>query len=593
MSPAAFLRNVLRILVPLAVTSTIYLYLYPVFLGCAFPLPDTQPASAAFQSTIQQHVNGLTDGLAPFRLLALGDPQLEGDTSIPNAYRESFPHLSSLISHLTFKSSHPSLRYRVRQSLHDVVDFYFEDIPDTFESIRKRIDLFGNDFYLAHIYRTLKWWTKPSHVTVLGDLLGSQWIGDEEFERRSWRYWNRAFYGGERIPDEVAALPSEEYNITGYLGNEGINGTIWRKRIINIAGNHDVGYAGDLTMERLERFELAFGKAAYELRFELPITNETANATIMDPETNPDSDRLTPELRIVVINNMNLDTPALTPELQDKTYSFVNDVINTASAVEYKGHFTVVLTHIPLYKPEGVCVDAPFFDFHPSEEGGGVKEQYLLSADASKGFVEGIFGLHGDWNAPGNGQGRRGVILNGHDHEGCDIFHFINQTTGQNVEDRSWEVMRWDEAKDKKVPGSPGHPGLREITVRSMMGGFGGNAGLLSAWFDETDWEWRFEFVNCPLGKQYLWWIVHIVDLITVVVILVFAILMGVSAAGVDVDQWPAFGSTKPPTVDAPKPKEKMAKQDDKILQSVPELQESVFEKKQSVHEGNGDAKKG
>ncbi|KAI0127108.1 hypothetical protein BJ170DRAFT_631068 [Xylariales sp. AK1849] len=560
MFPAVLLRNALRVLVPVAVASTVYLYLYPVFLGCAFPLPESRLPSAAFQSTVLQHVRRPADGIAPFRLLALGDPQLEGDTSIPNAYRESFPHMTEFISHITFRSSHDTLRERIRRSLHDLVDFYLEDIPNTLESIRKRIDLFGNDFYLAHIYRTLRWWTKPSHVTVLGDLLGSQWISDEEFEKRSWRYWHRAFFGGERVPDEVAAHPAEEYDITGYLGNEETFGTTWRRRIINIAGNHDVGYAGDLTVERLARFERVFGKAAYELRFELPITNETTNATIMNTDKNPDSVRLAPELRIVVINNMNLDTPAIAPELQDQTYSFVNDVINTASAVEFQGHFTVVLTHIPMYKHKGVCVDAPFFDFHGPDDGGGVKEQYQLSADASKGFLEGIFGLHGDSNAPGNGKGRRGVILNGHDHEGCDIFHFINQTEGQSPEHRQWEAVRWNEASDNKIVGRPGHPGLREVTVRSMMGGFGGNAGLLSAWFDETDWEWRFEFVNCALGKQYFWWFVHIVDLITIGVLLVYGILVLASAAGPDVDRRPAMIVSKPkengvPEKLLPKPK--------------------------------------
>jgi hypothetical protein len=50
-----------------------------------------------------------------------------------------------------------------------------------------------------------------------------------------------------------------------------------------------------------------------------------------------------------------------------------------------------------------------------------------------------------------------------------------------------------------------------------MMGDFGGNAGLLSAWFDEQAWEWRFEYATCPLGRQHLWWFVHIMDLLVVV----------------------------------------------------------------------------
>ncbi|KAI1497015.1 hypothetical protein F5X99DRAFT_421704 [Biscogniauxia marginata] len=530
MSPSLLLlRNALRALIPLAVASTLYLYLYPVFLGCAFPIPQTENANAsvgAFQEALRQHVSP-SNSVAPFRLLALGDPQLEGDTSIINYNRPSFPHLTKVIGHLSFKTKHPSLRKRLQQLFHDLVDFYFDDIPDTAESIRKRIDLFGNDFYLAHIYRTLRWWAKPTHVTVLGDLLGSQWIRNPEFERRSWRFWNRSFKGGERVPDEVAAYPSEEYDLAGLLGTHSAEAATWERRIINIAGNHDIGYAGDLTAERLERFERVFGKAAYELRFELPITDPAANASVFDPEKNPESDRLVPELRIVNVNNMNLDTPAADQSLQDNTYTFINDVITTSSAVEYKGHFTLVLTHIPLYKPEGVCVDAPYFSFHPS---GGVQEQNQLSSDASRGFLEGIFGLNGDPNAPGGGGGRRGVILNGHDHEGCDTYHYINQTL--EGEERQWQVARWSSARDDQLPGRSGLPGLREITVRSMMGGFGGYAGLLSVWFDQDSWEWRFEFDTCALGTQYIWWAIHFLDLIVVVALVVYGVSEAALKAG-------------------------------------------------------------
>lgn len=557
LSPAAALRNglrILRVLVPLSVVLTIYLYLFPLFQQCAFPLPlhdktGVDTGLAAFRETASLHwsTNAKSQpDLAPFRLLALGDPQLEGDTSIPNARGKAFPHLSSLLSHLTFRSTHHSLRERVRQSLHETIDFYFEDIPNTIESIRKRIDLFGNDFYLAHIYRTVRWWTQPTHVAVLGDLVGSQWLDNEEFERRSHRYWTRVFRGGERVPDEVALVPDEDYDLAGVLGAYGDNESReqWTRRVINVAGNHDIGYAGDINDERFGRFERAFGKANYELRFELPITNSTVNTTVYDELTNRESERLVPEIRVVVLNDMNLDTPALSTELQDATYGFINSVINTASAVEFKGHFTVVLTHIPMYKPEGICVDAPFFDFH--EHDGSLKEQNLLSADASRGFLEGIYGMSGDTNAPAGGRGRPGIILNGHDHEGCDTWHFINQSLGDGPGDRTWEVRRWQEARESGLPGEQKLPGIREVTVRSMMGDFGGNAGLLSAWFDEDSWEWRFEYATCPLGTQHLWWAVHILDLITVLIVVATGFLAVATAYGL-ADQSPVAGhDTKP-----------------------------------------------
>ncbi|KAG5925586.1 hypothetical protein E4U53_003269 [Claviceps sorghi] len=538
-----FLRNGFGLMLPVAAACSIYLYLYPFFGRCAFPVP-TRDATEAFELTKKLHwpfkqedaqPDVLPTKQAPFRLLAFGDPQLEGDTSIPTAYLGIFPHVKTILRRLAFQIWHDSLRDRVRMILHDVIDIFFEDIPFIFESIRKRFDLFGNDFYLAHIYRTLHWWTQPTHVSVLGDLLGSQWIEDDEFNRRGRRFWNRTFLGGERVPDHVAMWPNYEYNLSGLLdGSE--QEKVWTRRIMNVAGNHDIGYAGDLTPERIQRFERVFGKANYELRFELPVTDPQVNATIQNDETNPHSLRIPPELRIVVLNDMNLDTPAKDQGLQNHTYHFINAVIGSACAVEYKGQFTLILTHIPLYKPAGVCVDSPFFDFHGPQDGGGVKEQYLLSADASRGLLEGIFGVNRDPEASAQGLGRPGLVLNGHDHEGCDTYHFVNQTNGTSPGERSWEARRWKDVKLSDIPSMEKHPGRREITVRSMMGDFGGNAGLLSMWFNHETWEWEHEYVDCALGRQHFWWMTHFLILGVLMLGVSYVAVVCLEAQGVDVD---------------------------------------------------------
>jgi hypothetical protein len=588
-SPTAAARIALGFFTPVAVALTIYLYLYPVFSNCGFPLPPSPSvpqtdSRAAFVETARLHVPevvGYLEGklnrgetpatqprqLAPFRLLALGDPQLEGDTSIPDVYAGFFPHTRDFFKHITFLSSHYSFRQRVRWVFHDFIDILFEDIFNSLESVRKRIDLFGNDFYLAHIYRTLHWWAKPTHITVLGDLVGSQWLPDDEFERRGVRYWKRVFKDTERVPDDVAREPASEYELTGFIGAgvPGDNDTdVWTRRVINVAGNHDIGYAGDITGERMERFERIFGKANYELRFELSLSDLKSTADLPDQNEDPTSDKLTPELRIVILNDMNLDTPASSINIQDETYGFINKVINTAAAVEYKGHFTIVLTHVPLYKPEGICVDKPFFAFHDHD--GTLKEQNQLSADASKGFLEGIFGMSGNMDAPGHGRGRRGLILNGHDHAGCDTYHFINQTEVQAFEpaddslidqstepldgasddqprwpsDRTpgWQVRRWEHVREFPLVEQLEVPGMREITVRSMMGDFGGNAGLLSVWFDESSWEWQYEFATCPLGRQHLWWAVHILDFFIIIAAVVYLVLVLLTASGIDADGW-------------------------------------------------------
>ncbi|OCK83973.1 hypothetical protein K432DRAFT_379037 [Lepidopterella palustris CBS 459.81] len=534
MQLSSFLFRLVRFLLPVCIVITTWLHLYPIFHRCAFPTPpSTRPICTSQTQPCKSSTTLPT--IAPFRLLALGDPQLEGDSSLPRPGDPVFPSLEPL--HSILDATQP-LADKWATLLTAISSLFAHDIPRQLNGFRKRIDLWGNDYYLAHIYRRLHWWTDPTHVTVLGDLLGSQWISDEEFERRGWRFWNRVFEGAERVPDEIMdAQEGEPW--TEPLGED----KAWKRRVINIAGNHDVGYAGDLSEHRVERFERLFGRVNWEVEFTLP--NYTYPATI--EEDNTDSDATEngsgqdqpnppPSLRLIILNSMNLDTSALSPSLQTATYTFLNTAITSSRPVDDHTTATILLTHIPLHKAAGVCVDPPFFDFYP---GGGVKEQNHLSAHASKGILEGVFGLSKYENAPGRGLGRRGVVVTGHDHEGCDVVHFIPRSSSasslaeeapsssssdsesklndSNEEEPQWQAMLTS-TDDLCLATLNSTPHIREITLRSMMGEFGGYAGFLSAWFDEglgELGEWRLEFQSCSIGIQHWWWAVHILDLVT------------------------------------------------------------------------------
>ncbi|KAK2625430.1 hypothetical protein QTJ16_004742 [Diplocarpon rosae] len=515
MSLRCLLRYALLAIVPLCLVFSVYLYSYPAFHFCAFPSPE-QNSRTEYINTLRHHIPWVSRDaikVAPFRLLALGDPQLEGDSSIPDAEAASFPHLSKFWGDaLRPHGPRRSALERLRLGLHDLIDFYLDDIPKALRVYHKRLDHVGNDYYLGHIYRTMHWWADPTHVAVLGDLVGSQWIDDDEFESRGWRYWNRVFRGGAKVSEELAWR--EEDQGTLMLGEDTLE---WKRRIINVAGNHDVGYAGDLTPERMARFTKVFGNPNYELRFRLPV-----NSTIDIGRENTE-ERPIPELRIVVLNDMNLDTPVGSQEMQDETYDFLNRVISSSEDVTRSAHFTVVLTHIPMYKNAGICVDGPFFDFFDGTFGNGVKEQNHLSRDATKGFLEGIFGMSKNSEAPGAGLGRNGIILTGHDHEGCNVYHYINQSSES---ERQWEAITWMRAIDTHLHEQRDLPGLREVTVRSMMGDYAGNAGLMSIWFDEEIWDWKFEFANCGLGIQHIWWLIHILDLIAAGIALIYGALL-------------------------------------------------------------------
>lgn len=521
----AFADRLLRILIPIAICLTTYLYLYPVFHVCAFPSKNASTVSA-FSETVAQHwpfprTLGASDVPSiPFRLLVLADPQLEGDSSLPKPEDAFLAKLARRWDELRAQEKEDILPHL----LENLRELACEDFPEWVLSLRKRLDLFGNDYYLGHIYRMLHWWTLPSHVTVLGDLIGSQWVTDEEFEWRGWRYWNRVFANGRKIGEEITSCDEAEKERTFEL-----NDTTWRENIINIAGNHDIGYAGEVSHQRMERFERVFGKANWDIRFQYPESNDTVGGI-----------DTVPSLHLIVLNSLILDSPALSEDLQSETFAYLNDLIaHRLRPVEDHSSFTLLLTHLPLHKKEGVCVDAPFFDYWGDDDGGGVyrphgvREQNHLSTHASRqGILKTVFGMSGDLDAPAQGKGRRGLILTGHDHEGCDVWHYIpSNSTWSGSEEQTeddmetqWDAVRWDQEKS-----ASSHTGVREVTLRSMMGDYGGNAGLLSAWFDFETGQWKYAIQRCGLDVK-VWWAVHVVDLIVLALLVASIVIHMVSS---------------------------------------------------------------
>lgn len=550
-----------RCIVLFAIISTTWLYFYPVYKGCAFP-STTGSRYDAFKHTIAQHkglLHEYTESLAPFRLLVLADPQLEGDSSLPDPEDA----LAARVVVYWHRLRYTSLRDLKDVSRAIVKELLFDDIPRAFWAARKTLDLFGNDYYLAHIYRTLHWWTKPTHVTVLGDLIGSQWVSDDEFEWRGWRYWNRVLAGSKPVDEETMTLyqrPKEEQKAIQLESQD----ADWSHKIINIVGNHDIGYAGDISESRISRFERVFGKVNWDIHFSYPEHRLPENHSVTEAEV--------PSLHLIVLNSMILDTPAFDESVQGNTYSYLNDLISSRldSVEDRNSTFTLLLTHVPLHKPEGTCVDAPFFDFWDYTDGGGafksggLKEQNHLSEHTSQsGVLEGLFGISGNADAPAGGRGRNGLILNGHDHAGCDVVHHMDrltkrslqkpqdadQTTFVNSDDTdthlaslfpnmdfevdvssSWSSVRtelYQKPEGEVIRHEEGVrssfervASVREVTLRSMMGEYSGNAGLLSLWYDFSAKTWIYEIQMCSLGVQHIWWAVHVLDVVTVIIVL-------------------------------------------------------------------------
>jgi hypothetical protein len=479
-----FLFRLLCVLIPIAAVANTYLYLYPLFHRCAFAAPPSK--------------NGTSVTAAPFRLLAFGDPQLEGNTALPNAPdRASFDRLQFL-EHL----EDGEIRFAIEHLRDGAIDAA-SLLKYHVGYWRKQLDLIGNDYYLAHIYRTLHWYSEPTHVTVLGDLLGSQWIDDKEFSRRSWRFWNRVFRGSSVVPDnKLSSITAEDSTTVIHEEDLGLDKR-WAKWIINVAGNHDIGYAGDIKEDRIERFEREFGPVNGDIRFKLATGNDNTSET-------------SPVLRLVVLNSMNLDSPQQSQELAGDTISAINRAMTVSRPVGTYDEAIILLTHIPLHKKSGICADDPMFSYFAD---GSIKEQNTLSYDTGRdAILQGIYGKHPSVKVSARGVGRDGIILTGHDHEGCDVYHSAHRESG------TWNAQRWANADTSALVSDPDVPGIREVTVRSMMGEFGGNTALVSAWWDEDALRWKIEVRNCGFVVQHIWWAVHILDIV-ILVILALAVI--------------------------------------------------------------------
>lgn len=362
----------------------------------------------------------------------------------------------------------------------------------------KRLDNYGNDFYLGHIYNTMYNRLHPSHVVVMGDLFSSQWILDSEFYNRTYRFVERLFPRDEEYKQHVieAYTKHEDYDWRKWLEDEKKMDPLHRFKsrvydnvydwvhqdrttpnyenplFINLTGNHDIGYSGDATWQHMARFHYLFGQNNYVINY------------------NKGTDR---EWRIVVVDSLTLEGPALQPEFVNYTWSFL-DHLREYENPNFKGT-TILLTHIPMYKKAGLCRDGPehrYYDESYEREPfklGLLRSQNHLSFETTQKLLNIVF--------PNPDQG--GIILTGHDHEGCDDWYNFDN-------DGTWVASKTKDASNKQP--------IREIVVRSMMGDFDGQTGILTGQFDQN--RWNFNFTYCSFTVQHWWWASKVAILVAI-----------------------------------------------------------------------------
>lgn len=354
-----------------------------------------------------------------------------------------------------------------------------------------KLDIFGNDYYLGHIFDTMQRRLDPDYVVVMGDLFSSQWIADDEFFSRTRRYMQRIFKRDS--PDlntiRLKSLNEDgsEYKVNWKQWGDNYNELRQKGAIrydyndthywstpdepylfLNLTGNHDIGYSGDCTYQHRARYEQFFGKDNYWIEYDRNTTHPW---------------------RIVVLNDLLLDGPALQPEFIEENWNFLKRL----NERNFNGS-TVLLTHVPFYKEEGLCFDGPEFRYYPekleseSYKAKLLKSQNHLSRETSNKALDLIFN-----------NGKPGIILVGHDHEGCEVYY-------NKVED-SWDASRQD----------LGLGSVKEVTVRSMMGEFHGHTGIITGHFNKDSMLWEWYYNSCPFMVQHVWWVAKVSLILAIV----------------------------------------------------------------------------
>ncbi|KAG0044752.1 hypothetical protein BGZ83_009974 [Gryganskiella cystojenkinii] len=338
---------------------------------------------------------------------------------------------------------------------------------------RAIVDLAFNDAYMRHIYKAMTnpSWTQPqdflknwipglrpsqsaypTHVAILGDLFSSQWIDDTEFETRVSRY--------------KSIFPMADQNDYPAL--------------INITGNHDIGYGYDISQARLDRWEGAFGLSNFVQVVDIAGSKQ--------------------KLHLVVLNTMLLDGPSADENLRGQTWEFLQEVANIKE--RDPDDKIILLTHIPFHKEAGTCVDPPSIDVHWDST---IIEQTMLTPNSTFWILNHL---------------QPDFVLNGHDHFGCDVTHTpsSDQGDGQYI----WTAQRTSEVLAKSPESKEQHrEPVREVTQRSMMAEFGGYSGLFEIkvnkgrdGIEASSTATEFHYTSCGFSKDLQVWIVIVVDLI-------------------------------------------------------------------------------
>ncbi|KAF9933737.1 hypothetical protein FBU30_004538 [Linnemannia zychae] len=320
--------------------------------------------------------------------------------------------------------------------------------------------------------------------------------------------------------------------------------------MINVTGNHDIGYGYDISQERIERWEHIFGKSNFITSMDIPTPTNSEGANFnneTDSREEQNVARNNRRLHLVVLNTMLLDGPSTDENLRGQTWEFLQE----ASTLKERNpqDKIVLLTHIPLHKEQGICVDPPDIRVHWDNT---IIEQTMLTPNTTQWILNHL---------------QPDFILNGHDHFGCDVTHTLHfgQTawTASLTSDPSSSTLSptpWpthDHGKQQENYNRHHHHQtvarkVREVTQRSMMAEFSGYSGLFEikapsmstpSSSKQTQELLEFHYTACGFFNDLQVWIIIVTDLVVIILWSLYGLLHLISASLLSVI--PSLGQKK------------------------------------------------
>ncbi|KAH7656421.1 Protein-serine/threonine phosphatase protein [Dioscorea alata] len=236
---------------------------------------------------------------------------------------------------------------------------------------------FYTDIYMRRSFHSSVLPFKPDLILFLGDMFdGGPYLSDQE--------WQESLNRLRHIFK---------------LNDKGRNSYI---PVYYLSGNHDIGYSGlySLYPKVVSRFENEFGARNY--RF------------------------LVGKVEFIVVDAQTLDGPK-DDNQTSLSWNFIRNISKDSS------HPRVLLTHIPLYRPDGTPCgshrSSPVINQRVSfaSPGQGITYQNYLTKETSDGLLDAVKPI---------------LVLSGHDHDQCTITH---STPFGAVEEHTLGTFSWQQ----------------------------------------------------------------------------------------------------------------------------------------------------